>query len=56
MITTPFQRNMSSEVKKKVISKIRWEKGENFTLNPYILDNFAYNMEFLYDRYNCKRF
>ena len=28
--------------RKKVISKIRWVKVDNFTLNPYILDNFAY--------------
>ena len=25
---------------KKVISKIRWGKVENFTLNPHILDSF----------------
>ena len=30
--------------KKKVIAKIRG-KVENFTLNPYLLDNFTYNME-----------
>ena len=31
--------------RKKVISKIRREKVENSTLNPYILDNFTYKME-----------
>ena len=35
--------------RKKVISKIRSEKVENFTLNPHILDNFAYNMELSLD-------
>ena len=31
--------------RKKVISEKRWGKVENFSLNPLILDNFAYNME-----------
>ena len=29
--------------RKIVLSKIRWEKVENFTLNPYILEQFTYN-------------
>ena len=32
-------------MEKKDLAKIRWGKVEIFTLNPYILDNFAYNME-----------
>ena len=35
-----------SVIEKKVIAKIRREKVENFTfLNPYILENFIYNMK-----------
>ena len=32
-------------IETKVIAEIRSEKVENFTLNPYKLENFTYNME-----------
>ena len=35
----------------KNIAKIRKLKVENFTLNPFILDNFTYNMEQLIFRF-----
>ena len=47
LVTTPFQKTVCSYIyhrKKVIISKTRWEKVENFTLNPYILDNFAFNI------------
>ena len=50
-----FKNRLRFVIEKKLYSKNK-EKVENFTLHPYILDNFTYNIEQSLDsdkRHSC---